>query len=88
MLFSFLLQQEKTGKGLPFPSCSSFLVFLSFRKEQEKRREREGERQNNALRRWHSSLSFLRAEEIGREEGYDEVRQGFIMQVPLLCFIS
>ena len=28
------------------PSCSSFLVFLSFEGEQEKRREREGDRRD------------------------------------------
>ena len=42
--FPYSLQEEKTGKGLPFPSCSSFLVFLSYKGEQEKRRGREGER--------------------------------------------
>ena len=30
--------------GPPFPSCSSFLAFLSFKGEQQKRSEREGER--------------------------------------------
>ena len=44
--FPYSLQQEKTGKGPPFPSCSSILVFLSFKGEQEKRREREGERRD------------------------------------------
>ena len=34
------------GTGPPFPSYSSFLAFLSFRREQEKRREREGERRH------------------------------------------
>ena len=48
LLCSFLysLQQENSGKGPPFLSCSSFLVFLSFKGEQEKRREREGERRD------------------------------------------
>ena len=41
--FPYSLQQEKTGKGLPFPSVLPFLCFLSYKGEQEKRREREGE---------------------------------------------
>ena len=44
--FPHPLKQEKKGKGPPFPSCSSFLAFLSFQGEQEKRREREGERRD------------------------------------------
>ena len=40
---------EKKGTWPPFPSCSSFLAFLSFKGEQEKRREREGERRDKRI---------------------------------------
>ena len=46
------LKKEKKGTGPQFPSYSSFLAFLSFRGEQEKRRkrEREGEREKERRR--------------------------------------
>ena len=40
---------EKKGTWPPFPSCSSFLALLSFKGDQEKRREREGERRDKRI---------------------------------------
>ena len=65
---------EKKGTWPPFPSCSSFLAFLSFKGEQEKRREREGERRDKRIALFNGKSKEKNRREMNREEG--ETKQG------------
>ena len=67
--FPHPLKQEKKGTGPPFPSCSSFLALLSFRWEQEKRREREGERIDTNDYIFNGKSQEKNRREMNREEG-------------------
>ena len=67
--FPHPLKQEKKGTGPPFPSCSSFLALLSFRWEQEKRREREGERIDTNDYIFNGKSKEKNRREMNREEG-------------------
>ena len=70
--FPHPLKEEKEGP--PFPSYSSFLAFLSFRREQEKRREREGERRHKKGCIFNGKSKEKTRREMMGEEG--ETKQG------------